>query len=213
MNEGDAEDDLDFSGRSDAELLEIVNSSSGRYRQELVDGAKNELKQRGGDNVRAESNHQVMLGGVQPPVLLENVSGRKVFSIGQITLASFLGAPISGCVLLAQNYRALGKGRSVWQPLVIGIAATILVMTLALVLPEKFPNLALPAASCLGMYFYANQQLGDTVDNYLRAGGKSGSWWVMIAVSLACAVITFVLFVAIALTFDITPPGAEPTCR
>jgi hypothetical protein len=210
MNEGHAEDDLDFSGSLDGELLEIVNSSSGRYRQELVDGAKHELEQRGGDNVRAESNHQVMSGGV-PPGLLENVSGRKVFSIGQITLASFLGAPISGCLLLAQNYRALGKGRSVWQPLVIGVAATILLMTLALVLPEKFPNMALHAASCLGMYFYAKRQLGDTIDNHLKAGGKIGSWWVMIAVSLGCTVLCLVLLVAVAITFDIPPPGGEPS--
>ncbi len=209
MNEGYAEDDLDFSGRSDGELLEIVNSSSGRYRQELVDSAKNELEQRRGDNVRAESNHEVKVGEVQPGALPENVSGRKVFSIGQIAVASLLGAPISGCVLLAQNYRALGKERSAWQPLVVGVAATILVMILALFLPEKVPNWPLPVASFLGVYFYANRQMGNSVDNYLKAGGKRGSWWLMIAVSVGCAIISLVLFVAVAVAFNIEPPGGE----
>lgn len=208
MDEGYAEDNLDFSGRSDGELWEIVNSGSDRYRQELVDGAKHELEKRKGDNVPAESNQQVMVGGVQPPVLLENVSGRQAFSIGQIALASLLGPPIAGCLLVAHNYRALGKGRSAWQPLAIGVAATVLLAILAFFLPEKFPNLVLPAGSCLGTYFYAKRQ-EDAVNNYLKAGGKSGSWWVMIAVSLSCAVITIVLMVAIAITFDIKLPGEE----
>jgi hypothetical protein len=206
MNEGYAEDYLDFSSMTDGELLEIVNSSSGRYHQESIDCAKNELAKRRGDNIRQPTSY---VGGVQPPVLLENVSGRRVFSTGQIALASFLGAPIAGCLLVAQNYRALGKAGSAWQPLVVGVASTILVMILALFLPESFPNLGLPAGSCVGMYFYAKQQCGDAIDNYLKAGGRKGSWWVLIFVSLGCAVVSVILLVAVAITFDLKPPGDE----
>jgi hypothetical protein len=34
----------------------------------------------------------------------------RLFSVGQITLAIFIGMPIAGCMLLAKNYRVLGKG-------------------------------------------------------------------------------------------------------
>jgi len=161
------------------------------------------------DDVGAESNQQISVSGVQPPVMLENVSGRKLFSTGQIALASFLGAPIAGCLLVAKNYRVLGKARSAWQPLIVGVASTILLLTLALFLPEGFPNYGLPAVSCLGMYFYAKHQSGDAIDYHLNAGGRKGSWWVPIVVSLGCAVIILILFIAVAITFDIELPEEE----
>lgn len=210
MNEGYAEGHLDFSSMTEGELLEIVNSSSGRYQQEFVDGAKQELAKRRGHHVGAEGQPiRDVDGGLQPPVLLENVSGRQLFSTGQIAVASFFGAPISGSLLVAQNFRALGKTLSAWQPLLIGVAATILLFIFALLLPEKFPNYILPAGSCLGMYFYARQQQGDVVDNYLRAGGKKGSWLVLISVSIGCTIIILILLFAVVTAFDIQLPGEE----
>jgi hypothetical protein len=138
-------------------------------------------------------------------------SSRKLFSTEQIALASFLGAPISGCLLVAQNYRVLRKAGSVWQPVVLGVAATILLMLLALFLPDGFPNFVLPAASCLGIYFYAKQQQGDAIDNHLKSGGKKGSWWVMIGLSIGCTIVILILLIAIAITFDILPPEVEPS--
>ena len=70
----------------------------------------------------------------------------KLFSAGQITLATFLGAPIAGCLLLARNYRELGNGAAAWQSLVAGIVSTILLFLIAFWLPENFPNMVLPIA-------------------------------------------------------------------
>jgi hypothetical protein len=192
----------------DDELSEIVNSSSGRYRQEVVDGAKNELEKRGGDDVRAKSSGQVMAAGVQPPVSLETVPGSKLFSAGQVALATFLGAPIAGCLLLAQNYHALREVRSARRPLVVGGVSTTLLFILAFFLPEKSASLALPA--CIGMYIYAKQQQGAAIDDYLKAGGRKGSWRVTIIVSLGCPAVLFILFIAVAIAFDIGPPEDTP---
>jgi hypothetical protein len=202
-------DYLDFSSMTDGELLEIVNASSGRYQQELVDGAKKELAKRGGDNVLAERQPTRYEGGMQPPVLLKTVSGRKLFATEQIAVASLLGPPIAGCVLMALNYRALGNAWAAWQPLVVGVAATILIFILALFLPEKLPHFVLPAVSCLAMYSYGKQQQGDALDNYLRAGGRKGSWVIMVGVSVGCTVISLILFIAIAITLGIEPPAEE----
>lgn len=170
---------------------------------------KNEFEKPAADNVRAENGQQVMGSGVQPSVLLENISDRKLFSTVQIGVASFLGAPISGCLLIAKNNRALGKVRSAWLPLVVGVAATIFLLLLALFLPDGFPNFVLPAAGGLAVYSYAKQQEGDAIDNYLKAGGRKGSWWVVIGVSLVCAVISAILLIAIAIAFDLAPPEDE----
>ena len=135
-----------------------------------------------------------------------DISSRKLFSIEQIALASFFGAPMSGCLLMAQNYRALGKAESAWRPIVLGVAGTIVVMLLALFLPDGFPNYVLPAASCFGIFFYTKQHQGDALIHHFKDGGQKGSWWVVIGVSIACTVVLLILLFAIVITFDILPP-------
>ena len=146
---------------------------------------------------------------VPPPVSPEDVPGGKLFSAGQITLATFLGAPLAGCLLLVKNFRALGKGGAAWQPLVVGIASTTLLIILGFILPEKFPGAGLAAGGCFGIYYYAKQVQGGVIENHLKAGGRQGSWLSAIAVGVVCAVVLFALIVALAITFDLGPPLDE----
>ncbi len=91
-----------------------------------------------------------------------------LFSVGQITLATFLGMPIAGCLLLARNYRELGNGGAAWQSLAAGIASTILLLLIAFWLPENFPNMALPVAYCFGMRQLVNYLQGSEIANRRR---------------------------------------------
>lgn len=204
MNKDHSEDDLDFSAMSDDELCEIVNSF-GRYQQKEVDGAKNELKNREYNNARVVSNFQVSTSEAHPPVLLTSVSGSKLYSVGQITLATYLGAPLAGCLLLAHNYRVLGKSDDVWPLLVLGVASMVLLVIIAFLLPENFPHKVLPIAYTSGIYYFARQWEGDAINNHLKAGSRKGSWVATIAVGIGCAVILLGLFVAFALAFDLEP--------
>jgi hypothetical protein len=117
----------------------------------------------------------------------------KLFSIEQITLAAFLGSPVAGCLLLARNYRQLGKGRAAWQALAAGTASSILVLLLAFCLPENFPNMALPFAYCFGLRQLAKYLQGGAISNHFMTGGRKGSWVTTIAVGLGCLVAIFVL--------------------
>ena len=120
-----------------------------------------------------------------------------LFSVGQITLATFLGAPIAGCLLLARNYRVLGNGAAAWQSLVAGIVATILLFLIAFWLPENFPNMALPVAYCFGMRQLVNYLQGSEIANR----GK-GSWAVTVAVGVGCLVIIFGLIVGLVIALN-----------
>jgi hypothetical protein len=115
----------------------------------------------------------------------------KFFSVGQITLATFLGMPIAGCLILARNYRVLGKDGAAWQSLGAGIVSTLLLFLIAFFLPENFPNIALPMAYCFGMRQLVQYLQGGAIDNHLKAGGRKGSWAITIAVGLGCLVIIF----------------------
>src|SRR4051794_10700944 len=97
------------------------------------------------------------------------IKGR-LFSVGQITTAAFLGSPIAGCLLLARNYRVLGRGRAAWQALAAGVASSILVFLLAFCLPENFPNMALPFAYSFGLRQLANHLQGEAISNHFISG-------------------------------------------
>jgi hypothetical protein len=214
MNEDYAESELDFSGMADDELLEIVNSGSGDYSQEAVDGAKNELKRRKDGNapierprrvVKAETDplHQAVEAEADTPVLPATVPGSKLFSVGQITLATFFGAPVAGCLLLAQNYRALGKDSAALQSLVIGIASTILLIAIFSCLPDSVPGKGVALGSCIGMRQVVAQLQGSIIDNHLKAGGRKGSWWIAFAVGVGCSVAVLGLIFAIAIALNL----------
>jgi hypothetical protein len=117
----------------------------------------------------------------------------KLFSVGQITLAAFLGSPIAGCLLLARNYRELGKGGTAWQALLAGTASSILVFLLAFCLPENFPNMALPFAYCFGLRQLTKYLQGEAISNHFMTGGRRGSWVITIVIGLGCMAVIFVL--------------------
>jgi len=121
----------------------------------------------------------------------------KLFSVAQITLAAFLGSPLAGCLLLARNYRELGKGRAAWQALAAGTASSILVFLLAFCLPKNFPNVALPFAYCFGLRQLAKYLQGGAISNHFMTGGRKGSWVTTIAVGLGCLVVISVLLVGL----------------
>lgn len=207
MNKDYPEDGPDFSGMSDEELSEIVNSRSGDYTQEVVDGAKNELKKREDAPGPVEGSHQVATGEPPPPpVPLTDEAGGKLYSVGQITLATFLGTPVAGSLILARNHQALGKSGSAWTMVLVGAGATILLVILGLVLPEGVPATGFSFGACIAMYYYAKDSQGATIENHLKAGGSKGSWAVTVLVGIICSIILFALLIALALAFDYVAP-------
>ncbi|HEV2863031.1 MAG TPA: hypothetical protein VGX48_18595 [Pyrinomonadaceae bacterium] len=212
MNEDYSEDRLDFSGMSDDELFEIVNSRFGQYRQEMIDGAQDELRRRAErpmvepegrapDAAPAEPVRQAAEGEAPPPAPLASVPGASVYSLGQITVATLLGSPVAGCLLLSQNSEALKVG-SARRPLVIGIIATVVLVVLAFSLPENTPGSGFTIGACVGMYYYAKDSQGAAIESHLKAGGKRGSWPVVVLTAVVCAVVLLALLFVIVMTLD-----------
>jgi len=117
----------------------------------------------------------------------------KMFSVRQIVLATFLGAPLAGCFLLAQNYRVIGRSRGVALTLVAGVASTILLLLLVLVLPDSFPNMVLPIASVIALRQVAVSLQGETISQFLIDGGPRCSWWLVVGIGIACLIVVFCL--------------------
>ena len=131
------------------------------------------------------------------------VPPRKVFSVGQSTLATFLGAPIAGSLLLAWNYRVLQKASAAFQSIVYGSISTIILFVIAFLLPEKFPNSVLPVASCFAMRQLVSYLQGDSIAGHLAAGGDKGSWAVTVVVGIGCLVVLLALVFGLLLLYSI----------
>lgn len=133
---------------------------------------------------------------------LPEVKGR-LFSVGQIVLATLLGTPLAGCLLLAANYRQLGKSAAAWQAVAAGIVSTIVLMIVSFWLPEKFPSSLLPAVYCVTMRQTVIQLQGGAIDNYLKAGGGKGSWAIAVITGIVCLIVILGIVFGFVTMFDV----------
>jgi hypothetical protein len=131
----------------------------------------------------------------------------KLYSAGQVALATVLGAPVAGSLLVARNYEVLENRRAAWGALAVGIGATLFLLALAFLLPENTRMTGLSGGICIAAYLTAKNIQGDTVDRHLKAGGRKGSWGLTVVLGLVCTIITLGLLVAAAIVVDLVAPA------
>jgi hypothetical protein len=125
-----------------------------------------------------------------------------LFSPKQIATAAFLGAPIAACWFLSRNYRALDQGRSAVQSLLWGVLGTAALLGISFFLPDNFPNQALPLGYTFGLYQFAKRMQGETVAEHVATGGRLGSWWKVVGVSLVFLVLIVIAIFGVVFVFD-----------
>lgn len=99
----------------------------------------------------------------------------KLYTPGQIALATFLGTPVAGMFLLSVNRRRMGKSSLATTTLLGGIGVTVLLFGIGLVLPESVSR-AIPIGVTIaaGQYARVDQPLLDA--HVARGGQKESSW-------------------------------------
>src|ERR1035438_8819477 len=85
-------------------------------------------------------------GEVSPPP----VPAYTLFNSDSVGLATFLGTPIAGSILMAVNYRRLGKGSKAAAALVIALLVTALALWLGSLMPQ-----GTSAGIAFGLFFAA----------------------------------------------------------
>ncbi|HJX90337.1 MAG TPA: hypothetical protein VJ372_07570 [Pyrinomonadaceae bacterium] len=128
---------------------------------------------------------------------------KKLFSLGQIVLATFLGAPLAGSLLVAHNYRVLQKANASRQSIVYGVASTVLIFIIAFLLPEKFPNSVLPVVYCIAMRQLVSYVQGGAIAAHYSIGGAKGSWAIATVVGVGCLVALFAIIFASLTLYEI----------
>ena len=121
-----------------------------------------------------------------------------LYSPRQIYLASFLGSPIAAAWLFHRNFTTLGDESRAQLALGLGFAATVAVVVLGIYLPKGSPNLLVPIIYSYAIYQYAAMVFKAAYEKHLTEGGRRGSWWMVVGVSLLAVMILFGVAIAVA---------------
>lgn len=150
-----------------------------------------------GPNPYAPPTAQPYAGVVPPGVLLAPLS-EPLYTPNQVALATFLGTPLGGFVLMALNERRLGRTSVAVKTILLGVLATAVLLGLSFMLPDNFPSFPIPLASVVGMRAIAQSRHGALLAGHFSAGGRRASGWAAAGLGLLAL---FVVLVPLVLIF------------
>ena len=123
------------------------------------------------------------------------------FTPGQIYVASCLGSPLAAAWLIVRNHCALQHPEQVGRAVGLGLAATLVVVTVALVLPDTTPIAAWPFLYSIGSYLYARRIFGTEVDTHRATVRRRGAWRRVVLISFGFSLVLVTALSALALIF------------
>jgi hypothetical protein len=116
----------------------------------------------------------------------------RLYDAWQVAVATFLGTPIGGSILLALNYRALGSPSAAWRSLCFGVVGLAALVLVAIALPENVSGLFLAVGQTLAMYYAAKTLQGEAITAHRRKGARGRSWLVVYGIGLGSLVLVLV---------------------
>jgi hypothetical protein len=120
-----------------------------------------------------------------------------LYTANNVALATFLGTPLAGAVLMAINERRIGRSDVAVKTLLAGLGGAALLVGLGVVLPDNIPSFPIGIGSLFVMAQIAKSRQGAIVQRHLLAGGKPASGWAAAGIGLLCMIAVFVPLVAI----------------
>ena len=122
----------------------------------------------------------------------------RVFSSAQVGVASLIGGPLGGAVLLKRNFRVIGAQPESAMPLVWASAITLVWFVISFK-ASRSTGIVLPVAIALGSWRYANRLQGRQIAERLSGGWQLHSWWRTIAIAIIVLIGTLVVSALLAL--------------
>jgi hypothetical protein len=81
----------------------------------------------------------------------------KLYSPTQVLIAAFIGGPFATVYVIWKNFRSLGNQKAAQEALIWGIVFVAAILISLPILPDKFPNYAIPIAYSVGARFFAEK--------------------------------------------------------
>ena len=128
---------------------------------------------------------------------LANRLDAALYAPNLVGLATFLGSPFGGSVIMAINEHRVGRTRAAVKTVVAGFVGTGLLFALAALLPTGVPRFPFSLGPLLLMMFIARTRQDAFVRQHHARGGKRGSGWTAAGIGLLSSVVVLVPFVVL----------------
>jgi hypothetical protein len=120
-----------------------------------------------------------------------------LYSPRQLAIAAFIGSPLAAGWFAAANFKALAQPIKAKQTMYLAVGALVVSTLVSFLLPDVVPNAVLPIAYSAGVYAAAKPFFNETVRLHLASGGKLGSWWRIVGVSLLVSLALVLVLLAV----------------
>ncbi|MFT6908979.1 MAG: hypothetical protein ACJAS1_005686 [Oleiphilaceae bacterium] len=105
----------------------------------------------------------------------------KLYSQRAVSIATYIGGPLAGGILIRRNFINLGRVESGKRALFISLISTILLFTGIFLIPEqiieKVPNMIIPLVYTAIITLIAGRLQGDQLKRHDEQGGQFYSLW------------------------------------
>ena len=118
----------------------------------------------------------------------------RLYDVGAVFLAAFLGGPLAGTILIAGNYRKLGQGGNGILALILGAAASAGLILLGLKTTQSPAIASIVLSVCTGLA--ARELQGNAIKTHIAWGGQLFSKWRAVGVAIVATLLLGGGFVA-----------------
>lgn len=131
-----------------------------------------------------------------------------LYNANSVVLATFLGTPFGGSVLLALNEHRVGRSAAALKTLLLGFVATGALFALAMMLPQSIPRFPVSIGPLIAMGAIARARQEAFVRQHLAVGGKKGSAWAAAGLGLLSTVVVLLPFMVVLVIIEMaSQPG------
>jgi hypothetical protein len=118
----------------------------------------------------------------------------KLYSVRSIVLATFLGSPLAGGIVMALNYRRLGLPAKAMHSAIWSAVATAALIAIAIGMPDdiKIPNMLFLIAQVLAMFIVATKLQGANLSSHQFHGGRLASAWGAAGIAILCSIVIMI---------------------
>lgn len=135
-----------------------------------------------------------------PRRMTSNSQGQ-LYSVWAVVLATFLGSPLAGGVVMSINCRRLSEPNAARDILLWTAILTVGSLLLGGLIPRemRLVEAMLVGLQVFVMYFLAARLQGRAIALHLEQGGKIASYWSVVVIGIVCGIILLWTLVALGL--------------
>ncbi len=135
-----------------------------------------------------------------PRRMTSNSQGQ-LYSVWAVVLATFLGSPLAGGVVMSINCRRLSQPNAARDILLWTAILTVGSLLLGGLIPQemRLVEAMLVGLQVFVMYFLAARLQGRAIALHLEQGGEIASYWSVVVIGIVCGIILLWTLVALGL--------------